>query len=90
MKQSKLPPYALCTKEDFKLGATVKIIPSIKLDLFGNVLRKKFDAEIVYINRKHWYFMVCFKFPTGGSFRESFKFCEKDGFICHQFGAGEA
>ena len=58
------------------MGAKIPLTPYVFTDRNGWD-RKTFMGEVVYINRKHRYFVARFDFPYG-SFREAFKFFEKE------------
>ena len=64
-----------------KLGATVKLIPSVMYDKNDKTEKKPMPGKIVYINSKHRYFIAEFNFP-GGSFWEGFKFVEEGDLAC--------
>ena len=65
-----------------KLGAIIRLIPFVHLDKYGFADTKPIPAKIVYVNWKHRYFTAEFKYPHGGSFRESFKFVEEGDLAC--------
>lgn len=65
-----------------KLGAIIQLIPAIHIDTNGLTDTRPIPAKIVRINWKHRYFTAEFKYPHGGSFRESFKFAEEGDLAC--------
>ena len=67
---------------DIKNGETLMLLPFVLCDSAG---RQRFDpvpGTVVYINEPHRYFTAEFKVPSGGHFRESFKFDEVEGEKC--------
>lgn len=66
----------------FKLrkGTVLMLKPYVLME-DNKVSSKAVPGTIVYINRKHHFFVAEFKYPHG-SFREAFKFYERDDFAC--------
>ena len=62
-----------------ELGMSLKLTPFIMIDIFGRAVNKPIPCKVVYINEPHKYFTVEFKFPSGGHYKESFKFDEIEG-----------
>lgn len=60
-----------------EIGTKLLLRPSICVDTLGRATSKPIEGTVVYINKPHRYFTAEFVFPTGGSFRESFKFYYK-------------
>lgn len=60
-----------------KIGTKLKLIPHVLVDYLGRAINKPLPCEVVYINEAHRFFTVEFNPPTGGKFRESFKFEEE-------------
>lgn len=60
-----------------EIGTKLQLRPSICIDTLGRSTSKPLEGTVVYINKPHRYFTAEFVFPTGGSFRESFKFYYK-------------
>jgi hypothetical protein len=63
-----------------KIGKELMLCPNVN-DKVQNCYKKELPGTIVYINRKHRFFTVEFKFQYG-SFRESFKYIEKGDLAC--------
>ena len=57
-----------------EIGTKLQLRPSICIDTLGRSTGKPLEGTVVYINKPHRFFTAEFVFPTGGSFRESFKF----------------
>jgi hypothetical protein len=49
------------------------------VDFFGRAINRPIPCKVVYINEPHSFFTVEFNFPSGGHYRESFKFSEIEG-----------
>lgn len=62
-----------------EMGTSLKLTPFIMIDIFGRAVNKPIPCKVVYINEPHKYFTVEFKFPSGGHYKESFKFSEIEG-----------
>jgi hypothetical protein len=62
-----------------ELGMTVWLKPFVLVDYLGRTIDKPIPGTVVYINEPHSFFTVEFKFPSGGHYRESFKFDEIEG-----------
>ena len=61
------------------IGQTLKLTPFIMVDYFGRAINRPIPCKVVYINEPHKFFTVEFRFPSGGHYRESFKFSEIEG-----------
>lgn len=58
------------------VGKKMRMVPDVHIDRLGRrLMEDDMPCKVVYINRKHRFFTVEFKFP-GGSFRESYKYTE--------------
>lgn len=64
-----------------KIGAKIPLNPYINTDCLGRKVRGATTGTVVYINRKHRFFIAEFESP-GGKIREAFKFCMRDDFAC--------
>ena len=64
-----------------RVGTQLQMVPTINIYKNQPVFNKKLPCTVVYINRKHRFFTVEFKFLYG-SFRESYKFYEKGDLAC--------
>lgn len=66
-----------------KLGKTIRLVPFLNIDGYGRNAKGAVPGEIVFINWRHKFFTVLFKFPGGCRYRESFKFIiDEDGEPC--------
>ena len=62
-----------------EIGRTVWLRPFELIDFHGRTIDEPLPGKVVYINEPHKFFTVEFKFPSGGHYRESFKFSEIEG-----------
>ena len=79
-KKKYYPSRRKITKFKLGIGETVMISPCLGI-FDGKIKHDPIKGTIVYINFKHKYFTVEFKFPYG-SFRESYKFYYEGDFAC--------